>query len=377
MLEITSHRNGAVLNSNDGLETGDYLEIELTGIADPQVIVTVNGGKTSRCDRLFSAPARLDKKINKVTVKSHNKFGDFQQTITLVWDKSSFKRYAMRIDDNIFFLTDIAKERPKSLFDHFYLRALKDIHEKYGTKFILKCFYENNHTPFKLKDFPNIYKQEFIDNSNWLRLSFHAYSEFPDRPYQRTAAEKLNADYELVRDELIRFAGAETFMPPTNVHWAMIPPSHIPLMHNWGVRVLTGSFLSSRIIFDGKVAAAEDNACDIGFFYEQDVTKYLVAKNIYYDADQDIYLSRSCCCCNIDSKEEIEAKIRNADTQFGGGKVLEAVTHEQYSFPYYFNYLPDHFERIDTTCRIFTELGYQPVYLGEGLLGNTAWELTK
>lgn len=91
MLEITSHRNGAVLNSNDGLETGDYLEIELTGIADPQAIVTVNGGKTSRYDRLFSAPARLDKKINKVTVKSHNKFGDFQQTIKLVWDKSSFK----------------------------------------------------------------------------------------------------------------------------------------------------------------------------------------------------------------------------------------------------------------------------------------------
>lgn len=374
MLEITSLRNGTVLNHHDGSETNDFLEIVVSGIADPQAWVTVNNVAANRSDRLFSASVRLNRKINKVTVNSHSKFGDFQQIITLVWDKKSFKRYAMRIDDNIFFLTDIAKERPKRLLDHFYLKALKEIHEKYATKFILKCFYENNHHPFQIKDFPAVYKQEFIDNSDWLRLSFHAYAEFPDRPYQRVAADKLIHDYELVKNEIIRFAGTETFMPPTNVHWAMVPPSLIPVMRSWGMRLLTGGFLSNRIVFDGKVTAAEETACDIGFFYEQDVAQYLTTRRPFYDADYDIFLSRSLFCCNIDTKSEIEAKIHAADVQPEGCETIEAVTHEQYSFPYYFNYLPDHFERIDTACRRLTELGYKPVYFGEGILGNNAWD---
>lgn len=375
MLEIASHRNGAVLNHNDGLETDNFLEIKISGLADPQAAVTVNGEKTFRSDRLFSAPIRLDKKINKVTVNSHSKFGDCQQTITLVWDKNSFKRYAMRIDDNIFFLTDIAKERPKRLFDHFYLKAMKSIHEKYGTKFILKCFYENNHIPFKIKDFPNTYKAEFVANSDWLRLSFHAYSEFPDRPYQHTSRNKLINDFELVKNEIIRFAGAETFMPPTNVHWAMLPPELFKVLRERGVRVLTsGGFLSNRIVVDGEIVGFDDCSCDIGFFYEQDVARYMMDRRLFYDVDHDLFLSRTFFCCNIDTQEEIEAKIRNADARSGEFETVEAVSHEQYSFPYYFNYLSDHFERIDAACRTLDELGYQPVYFGEGILGNNAWE---
>jgi hypothetical protein len=53
---------------------------------------------------------------------------------------------------------------------------------------------------------------------------------------------------------------------------------------------------------------------------------------------------------------------------------MEAVTHEQYSFPYYFNYLPDHFERIGTACRTLSETGYRPVFFPEGMFGNNAWE---
>ena len=122
MLEITSHRNGEVLNHQQGQESADGLTIRLEGIADPQSLVTVNGSPAERRDRLFSAFVRLTEKISRVTVAAHNKFGDFQQSITLVWDKKSCKRYAARIDDNIFFLREIARERPKSLLEHFYLK---------------------------------------------------------------------------------------------------------------------------------------------------------------------------------------------------------------------------------------------------------------
>ena len=63
MLEITSHRNGEVLNHNHGRETADALLIEVRGIADPQSRVTVNGRPAIRCDREFRADVPLTEKI--------------------------------------------------------------------------------------------------------------------------------------------------------------------------------------------------------------------------------------------------------------------------------------------------------------------------
>ena len=140
MLEITSHRNGELLTARDGRETTSELIIKLSGIASVQSKVTVNGLPVQRHDRAFFIDLPLKEKINRVTVSAKDKYGERTQTITLVWDKGSFKRYCVRIDDNSFVFTDLAKNKYASLFDHFYLKGLKTLHEKYGSKFILKCF---------------------------------------------------------------------------------------------------------------------------------------------------------------------------------------------------------------------------------------------
>ena len=58
-----------------------------------------------------------------------------------------------------------------------------------------------------------------------------------------------------------------------------------------------------------------------------------------------------------------------------GTEVFNFASHEQYSFPYYPNYLPDHQLRIETAARLLTEEGgCKMVFFNEGLLGNTAWE---
>ena len=79
MLEITSHRNGEVLNHQQGQESADGLVIRLEGIADPQSLVTVNGSPAERRDRLFSAFVRLTEKISRVTVAAHNKLAIFSR----------------------------------------------------------------------------------------------------------------------------------------------------------------------------------------------------------------------------------------------------------------------------------------------------------
>lgn len=378
MLEITSHRNGEILNYKHGKESSDSLLIEVSGIADPQSLVTVNGAPARRIDRQFFAQVPLTQKINKVTACARDKFGERTQSITLVWDKASFKRYAVRIDDNCFFFTDLAREKPARLFDHFYLKGLKDLHEKYGSKFILKCFFRNDHDPehFTLDQVPSTYKGEFEDNSDWLHLAFHALSEFPDRPYQHTDEKRLAHDYDQTFEQLVRIAGEKSCTPPTNVHWAMLPPEQFHVMKERGLKILTSSgFMSNRIIVDGKVAELGVGSCDIGFFYEQDVARHMLAKRCYYDPDYDLFLSRTFFCFNIDTPAEIEAKIRQEDAAAAatGCEMMESIGHEQYAYTRYMNYLPDYFKRLDASCRVPMELGYKPVFFQDGIFGNTAW----
>ncbi|MBO7741050.1 MAG: hypothetical protein J6S21_00715, partial [Victivallales bacterium] len=342
----------------------------------PQSRVSVNGQPAVRNDREFSAEVALRERINRVQVVSRDKFGERSLTITLVWDKFSFKRYCVRIDDNSFVFTDLARQRPASLFDHFYLRGLKELHEKYGSKFILKCFYNNAHDKegFNLSMMPDCYRGEFDDNADWLHLAFHAWAEFPDRPYQHCSEERLAHDLDTTTQELKRIAGERACTPPTNVHWAMLAPQHFPFMRSRGVKILTSAgFMSNRIIVDGKLETLEQNACDIGFFYEQDVTHHMIRKRCFYDADFDLFLSRTFFCFNIHTPEEIERKIREEDAR-NESDVLEAVGHEQYAFPHYSGFLPDYFQRLETCCRVPAELGYRPVFFQDGIFGNPAWE---
>ena len=375
MLEITSHRNGELLNAKHGKESDSELLIGIRGIASVQSNVTVNGITALRNDREFFAEIPLKEKINRVTVKAKDKFGERTQSIVLVWDKCSFKRYAVRIDDNSFFFTDLVKNRYDSLFDHFYIKGLKTLHEKYGSKFILKCFYENAHDPDKttLAQVPECYRKDFEQCSDWLHLAFHAWAEFPDRPYQHCSTERLAHDYDTTLAELARIAGPASCTPPTNVHWAMLEPNNFSFMRSRGVKILTSSgFMANRIIVDGRVETLENNGCDIGFFYEQDVARHMLQKRCFYDDDHDLFLSRSFFCFNIDTPEEICEKIRQEDAK-ENCDILEAVGHEQYAFPGYAMYLPDYFQRLEACCRVPSELGYKPVFFQDGIFGNTAW----
>lgn len=379
MLEITSHRHGELVNYMHGTESKDALTVEIRGLASPQSLVTINGIPARRSDRNFFLPLELREKFNKVTVVARDKFGERSQSITLVWDKGSFKRYAVRIDDNVFFMTDLTRERPRRAFDHFYLKMLKELHLRYGSKFILKCFYRNDHDPekFTIDQVPADYRNEFEDNSEWLHLAFHALGEFPDRPYQHCSAERLAGDYDLTYNELVRIAGEKSCTPPTNVHWAMLPPNRFRVLTERGLKILTASgFLSNRIYADGRVENLEGNACDIGFFYEQDVAHHMAEKRCWYDTDHQLFLSKSYFCFNIDTPEEITAKIKTEDARISETRsdVLEAVGHEQYAYTRYSNYLPDYRERLETCCRVPSELGYKPVFFQDGIFGNTAWE---
>ena len=62
------------------------------------------------------------------------------------------------------------------------------------------------------------------------------------------------------------------------------------------------------------------------------------------------------------------------DVENQGVEALNYASHEQYTFPSYPNYIPDHLDRLALAARLFKENGFTPVFFNDGVLGNEAWE---
>jgi len=397
MIEITSFRQGAVLNHNHGKESKDALVIKVQGISDSGYPVQVNGIQADMDGQLFSVELPLTKRVNTITASVLTPLGEYTQTKTVLWDKASFRRFHLFIDDHSFLFTDLAKERPQRAFSHFYLKALKDIHDKYGTTFSLNTFYRNDHSPegFTLDKMPDCYKPEFIDNSDWLRFSFHAYSEFPDRPYAECTAEEFGRDFDLVKNEIIRFAGAESWVNPLVIHWANIHPAAAGELIRRGVhsycmtyrlRVMGGPSLSSRqnggdmkSVEQRSISGEDKNAYTYGLemhygFSEED--KYMTDHGVRFDPVLGVNFFQAFLCSNLTPLENIRQRCLDSVNRMSahGTEAFCAGGHEQYSFPYYPNYEPDHLERLELVSKTLVEdLNCKPVFLDQGDFGNMAW----
>lgn len=387
MLDIQFPRHGAVLNHNHGIETEDALLVTVRGIAGVSSHVVVNGVTAERKGRAFKAEIPLRTQINEINVTSHGRYGDETAFMKVIWDKKSFPRYNFYIDDHSFFLTDIAHDRPKSLFDHFYLKGLRDIHTKYGTKFTLNIFYRNDHHPFEIKDFPDIYKPEWKDNTDWLRLSFHAYSEFPDRCYSTPgSAPKLMRDFRLVQSEIERFAGPETFIQPPVIHWAVPSRDCVAALAKNGMKFFSGGFRGVADKCKEAIAKGIDPTItdigldmaarsDIGYDRTLEDAIYLFCYCRLFDFDLNaLFFNGAGVCCNLYTPEEIRERLEYSINMKYGNDTFGLASHEQYTFPYYERYIPDHMFRIETAARTVTEHGCKPTFFSFGLLGNHAWD---
>ena len=106
--------------------------------------------------------------------------------------------------------------------------------------------------------------------------------------------------------------------------------------------------------------------------YEKDVAHYITSSHRFYDRFHDIILMSNLLCCNYSNQQEIEERF--AKLAENPRDTINLMTHEQYSYSDYFNYIPDHLDRIEKACQLAAANGYQPVWFNEGLMGNTAWE---
>ncbi len=332
--------NGAVLNKHHGSETAKRLKIPVKGKGAPNTEIDISGIKSFCADGAFDANIELKERFNIIKASSGNE----QQNLTAVWDKKSFKRYNFFIDDNIFCLTEIYKKSYKSIFESFYLAKLKEFNTRYGTKFVLNIFFRNDHEPFDLSQFSDKYKPEWEANADWLKLTFHAFSEFPSRPYSDHFPEKLPGHYALVKEQILRFAGERTFCPPSIIHYYEVSsPASLKYLKDNGTTALSVRYFPE---------AAEK-----------------ALTNIIYEQESGLFIMPTDFFCNLCTVEQIKDLLEELISK-PWKDTINIGTHEQYCYPFYAKYIPDHFERMETALRMVTEKGYKPVFFHEGLLGN-------
>ena len=193
-VQITAPIHGAVLNRHDGRQDGDGLHISVQGVVSEADTVTVSGGagaaavEAAIVGATFRADFTLDSHETVLTAVAERGGETATHAVTVLWDRNSFPRYRFSLDDDIYFLRDIAVERPKSIFDTYYLGFMRDLRDKYGTKTHINIYYACE--DFDLRQMPDTYKSEWRDNADWLQLSFHARADQPRDPYKEASAEK-------------------------------------------------------------------------------------------------------------------------------------------------------------------------------------------
>ena len=209
-----------------------------------------------------------------------------------------------------------------------------------------------------MPDFPDRYKSEWRDNANWLKLAFHAYANKPDRPYTDAPAEKIIADLDQVEEQIIRFAGEETYSLPTVIHWAMVRPDALKPLAARGIRMLSA------------LCRLSGGKWDINYRLPDTVSEYLSRHDAWKDFESGIVFSTVDIVCNNTPVERVAPTLEPAGKDPNRAEIMDLFTHEQYFWPFYVRHVPDHAERLDAAIRWVTERGYKPVFFHEGFLGG-------
>ncbi len=258
------------------------------------------------------------------------------------------KQFCFTVDDNIRFFKELTEGTYKSIFDHPYLGVYRRLHQKYGLKVQLNLFYEM--PGFNLSQMTDRYQQEWIDNADWLKLSFHSRLENA-YPYEHSGYEEVLTDCQNVHREIRRFASDKSLGLTTTVHCCRTTEQGINALQDSGVKGLLGLY--------GKMEKPRSSYQSTPV--EGDLIRKgeIVVRNDMAYAGIDIVL-------NCFSTEEILSQLSAlADRDF-----VKVMIHEQYFYADYSAYQPDFEQKLDATFARLAENGFRSTFFEEWLGGK-------
>jgi len=351
VITITTPIDGAILNRHDGDEENGRLTTTVRGRTDRPESVLVNGVQATVQGNDFQARIVLTDRRSTVTAQ----VGDETCSQTVLYDRGSFKRYRFSLDDDIWFLRDIAASRPSSLFENPYMALWRRLHERYGTKVNCNIYFQCD--GFDLTMMPDVYRREWEDNSEWFRLTFHALQNEPKEPYIAAAYDEVAHDYDLITNEIVRFAGESVMNEFTTIHWGEATRGGCRAVRDRGIRGLCGYFVM------------REGVPKVSYYLDGEQTDYLGTHDYWLDTSEDLIFIRHDIVANNVRPEDIRGHLDRTAENPQQRDVMEFMIHEQYFYPEYRAHLPDYAERCETTVRWAADNGYEPVFWSDGFLG--------
>lgn len=353
--EFQFPKDGIMLTEASGQRVGDALKIEVQFNASDNRNLTLNGQPLPRVNFCcYKTEYLLTDFKNTLEVTDTNS-GE-KWAIDVYFLKRGYKKYRFSLDDNIWFLQNLTENKDvyKSMFDDPYLAMIKSIHDLYGSKFHINIYYETpRHGGFNLTQMTDRYKEEWKNNADWLRLSFHANADKPDRPYMYATYEQAYFEMERVHREILRFAGEEAFAGTiTTVHWGDCSLEAAKAFRDLGVKAFVSSY-----------NWASDRNTDIRMYLDAEQCALLKKFGFYYDRETDIYFFRYSGGIQHAQPETFYDQFEQQRIEAPHYAFKDICLHEQYFYPEYPAYQPNYFEKLSTAARWCQENDYEPTFM--------------
>lgn len=246
------------------------------------------------------------------------------------------KSFIFTVDDNIRFLKEICESGYESIFDHPYLKMYKRLHDSFGVKVQLNLFFECE--DFCLRDMTDKYREEWENNSDWLKMSFHSWLENV-RPYKESGFGEVFLHCYDTNNEIRRFAGEKSLAKTTTIHYCALTENGIEAIERNGYRGLLGLYGTDdepKVSYQNTSVEAE--ALRRG--------ELINSGKITYGAI-DIVL-------NLFEKEEILEKLSSLSKR----EIIKIMIHEQYFYKDYERYIPEFEEILASSFDFLTNNGY-------------------
>ena len=206
------------------------------------------------------------------------------------------------IDDCIEIFRDITINNYNSLFESEYFSFFKELHDKYDAKISLYSFVE--YKEFNIKNTTDKFKKEFIDNSNWLKIGFHGFSENS----RYNGKENIKKDYKLFLKYIKRFAGSLNVIDNfIRLHYFSGNLENILKIKKFGIK--------------GLFTADDDRD---NYYLKKNENIFLNKHNIYKDIKNEIFFIKT--NLRIEKIENINETLKTIDRD----NSLIMFTHEQY-----------------------------------------------
>lgn len=346
---------GDIIHNMDG-ETNEseqsiIINVLFSAPFESSIIINNKPATFNKEKKAFEASIVLKKQKNTITVE--NKMNGEKKSITVFYAPHFNGKYRLSVDDNIWFLKDLTVNSNKynSIFDTPFLAVFKRLHEKFGTKVHFNLFYETE--GFNLSKMTDKYKKEWKDNADWIRLSFHANQEFPDRPYLNASYEKVEQDCKKVLAEIKRFAGEASLAKVTTLHWGAANVQGSRALRDAGYTTQVGYF------------NVDDEALEpVAYYLTKDEIRHIKKRFVWHDTKENISFVRASIVVDTKALTEIPSYL-NAHAI--APPFADFLVHEQYFYSHYTNYQPDYEQKLNATIEWAHQKGYKPAFIKESL----------